>query len=81
MKKSNPCRLVSQCVEDSQGNILPGGPGDYPEIVGRAKALILSLETGDEHVYDAYTNTITRYKKSKNCTQIVSSINLTQDSI
>lgn len=63
MKKSNPCRFVDQSIEDSQGNVLPGGPKDYPEIVGRAKALILSLETGDEHIYDSDTNTITRYKK------------------
>lgn len=62
MKNSNPCRLISQYVEDSQGNILLGAPHNYPEIVGLAKELILSLETGDEHIYDAYTITIKRCK-------------------
>jgi len=55
LKKSNFCRLVGQSV--------PGGLKNYSEIVGHAKALILSLETVDEHIYESDTNTITRYKK------------------
>lgn len=42
---------VTLAVVDQLGNELPGQPQDYLDIVNQCKALILTLETGIEHVY------------------------------
>ncbi|MBP1312372.1 hypothetical protein JOD82_005517 [Paenibacillus sp. 1182] len=44
-------KIVSEKVIDKNGTIIGDDPGEFPSIIAKCKALVLTLESGIEHTF------------------------------